>query len=73
MGCGIDVVDARAHLMINLGFMFTGDLDVDDVQHIMFRNLYNTITVMVTLVAGKDGTVAEIIFTDVETAQQAEM
>jgi len=69
--CGIDVLDARAHLMVNLGFVFTGSLDVDDLQHITFRNLYHTATVMVTLVAEEDGTVAEIIYTDVDTAQKA--
>jgi len=66
---GENIIDARTHLIVNLGFIFTGDVVVDDVTHLTFMNLYNSITVMVALVASEDGTVAELIFTDMDVAQ----
>ena len=68
---GENIIDARAHLIVNLGFIFTGDVVVDEVTHMTFMNLYNSITVMVELVAAEDGTVAELIFTDMDVAQVA--
>jgi len=68
---GANIVDVRTHLIVNLGFMFSGDVEVDDIKHMTFMNLYNGITVMVTLVASEDGTVAEVIFTDMDVVQHA--
>ncbi|MCL2820886.1 MAG: CAP-associated domain-containing protein [Oscillospiraceae bacterium] len=69
--CGMNLVDARAILMVSLGFIYFGSEEIEEVSQSSYKQLYNGIAVMITLVSAQDGTIAEIIFTDVDAAQRA--